>query len=163
MALSPCVPSRAKSGTTGTMRMSDHSWTWNSSCTIPSDTGAGRQLVDELLAQLNQAAWDEQDVFGIHLAFEEALVNAIKHGNQHDSAKSVHVVCKLSADIVRLEIRDEGGGFDPEAVPDPTEEENLEVPSGRGLMLMRSFMSMVEYNDVGNHVIMEKRRAEQTA
>ena len=143
--------------------MSDPSWTWNSDRTIPSDTGAGRQLVDELLEQLNGANWDEQEVFGIHLAFEEALVNAIKHGNRHDATKSVHVVCKLTSDLVRLEIRDEGAGFDPEAVPDPTEEENLEVPSGRGLMLMRSFMSMVEYNDTGNYVVMEKRRAEQVS
>jgi serine/threonine-protein kinase RsbW len=60
-----------------------------------------------------------------------------------------------------VEIADEGSGFNPEQVPDPTDPENLECPSGRGIMLMRSYMNRVEYNAAGNKVVMEKHR--QTA
>lgn len=137
--------------------MSDR-WTWTSDIRIPNNTTAGKQVVEELLAQLTQNSWGEHDTFGVHLAIEEAMVNAIKHGNQDDPEKTVHVSCQVSPDEVRIEIQDEGEGFDPADVPDPTEEENLEVPSGRGLMLMRTFMTSVEYNDAGNQVIMYKDR-----
>ena len=139
----------------------DREWVWSQEQTIPSDTSAGRQLLDALLSELTRQEWGEQDTFGIHLAVEEALVNAIKHGNGGDPAKSVRMVSKVSPSHVRVEITDEGQGFDPAAVPDPTEDENLEAPSGRGLMLMNCFMSHVEFNNVGNHVVMEKARSEE--
>lgn len=133
-------------------------WTWCHERHIASDTQEGRQVVDELLQQLQSENWSEHDIFGVHLAVEEALVNAIKHGNQLAADKSVHVWYKMSPEILRIEIEDEGGGFDPEDVPDPTMDENLEIPSGRGLMLMRSYMSRVEFNERGNRVLMEKKR-----
>ena len=136
--------------------MADHDWTWSQTVMIPSDTTEGRKIVSQLLEQLMREDWEEDDVFGIHLAFEEALVNAIKHGNQLDPDKSVHITMQTSATNVRIEIKDEGDGFSPEDVPDPTEEENLEIPSGRGIKLMRNFMSLIEYNDSGNLVVMEK-------
>ena len=139
----------------------DREWVWSQEHTIPSDTSAGRQLLDSLLSELTRQKWGEQDTFGIHLAVEEALVNAIKHGNGADPAKNVRMVSKVSASHVRVEITDEGHGFDPAAVPDPTEDENLEAPSGRGLMLMNSFMSHVEFNAVGNCVVMEKVRSQE--
>ena len=74
-------------------------------------------------------------------------------------ARRVAIVCRIGANLVHIEIEDQGPGFRPEDVPDPTDEENLENSSGRGIVLMRSFMSHVEYNDVGNRVIMEKQRA----
>ena len=117
-------------------------------------------LLEELLDELRRQDWEEKDVFGVHLAVEEALVNAIKHGNQEDPAKLVMVQTHVSATVVKIEVTDEGGGFDPEAVPDPTDDENLEAPSGRGLMLMKSFMSSVEFNDAGNHVAMTKVKGE---
>jgi len=61
-----------------------------------------------------------------------------------------------------MRIRDEGPGFCPEAVPDPTEEERLDMPHGRGVMLIRQTMTVVEYNDSGNQVIMVKRRAHES-
>jgi serine/threonine-protein kinase RsbW len=136
--------------------MTEERWTWSLERRIPSDTAAGKQVVDELLEQLKQRDWVEHDIFGVHLAVEEALVNAIKHGNQHDTHKSVSISYKMSPTRLRIQITDEGNGFNPDDVPDPTDEENLECPSGRGLMLMRSFMSSVQYNDVGNSVTMEK-------
>lgn len=135
-------------------------WSWNFDEHIPSDTGEGRRVLQELLMQLERHEWGEHDTFGIHLAVEEALVNAIHHGNQDDLEKRVHVVFRVSPTQVRIEISDEGSGFDPTSVPDPTEEENLEIPCGRGLMLMRNFMSLIEFNEVGNAVTMEKSRSE---
>ena len=131
---------------------------WTSERSIESDTTIGQQLLNEVLSQLKQHAWDEQDTFGVHLAVEEALVNAIKHGNQSDPDKKVHVVSRVSKTHFFIEIRDEGDGFNPGDVPAPTADENLESPSGRGLMLMRSFMSRVDINDAGNCVVMEKQR-----
>lgn len=133
-------------------------WIWSKVEKIPSDTGEARRILDELLSELAERQWGEEDTFGIHLAVEEALMNAIKHGNQRDPEKRVTVDTKVSGDLLRIEVQDEGNGFDPEDVPDPTLEENLELPSGRGLMLMRTFMSRVEFNDTGNQVLMEKRK-----
>lgn len=138
--------------------MATESWTWNAELVIPSETGAGKRVVDDLLEQLAAHQWSEHDVHGVHLALEEALVNAIRHGNRSDPEKQVHVSCKLSPQRLWIQIRDEGAGFNPDDVPDPTDPENLEIPSGRGIMLMRAFMSRVEYNDVGNCVEMEKQR-----
>jgi len=126
--------------------------------TIPSDCCAGREVMNRVLGELESVDWIQDELFGVQLAFEEAIVNAIRHGNRQDTAKQVHVRCKLSRDRLRIEIEDEGEGFNPLEVPDPTEEGNLEMPSGRGIMLMRSFMTRVEYNDQGNRVIMEKCR-----
>jgi serine/threonine-protein kinase RsbW len=133
---------------------------WNSVIerSIPSDSAEGKALISELLAELTQLSWGEHELFGVHLAVEEALVNAIKHGNRNDGSKQVHVVLKLAEQDIRIEISDEGKGFDPAAVPDPTDEENLEIPSGRGLMLMRNFMNSVEFSEQGTHVVMEKKR-----
>ena len=127
--------------------------------TIASRTEEGKIVLDEVLRRLEALQWSDSDLFSVRLALEEALVNAIKHGNGFDPNKTVAIVCRIAANLVRIEIEDQGSGFRPEDVPDPTDEENLENPSGRGIVLMRSFMSLVEYNDVGNRVIMEKQRA----
>ena len=136
--------------------MSGESGTWESRHDIPSELGAGKVVLDELLQKLEQLGWPQRDVFGIHLAVEEALANAIGHGNQLDPAKQVHVISSLSETLLRIEIADEGDGFDPGSVPDPTDPENLEADSGRGIMLMRNFMSRVDFSQTGNRVIMEK-------
>jgi serine/threonine-protein kinase RsbW len=115
------------------------------------------------MEQLGRQRWPERDVFSIRLAVEEALVNAIKHGNQFDTSKRVYVTCSLSPARLRVEIADEGQGFDPNSLPDPTDPENLDMPCGRGIMLMRSFMSRVEFNETGNRVVLEKDRSEADA
>ena len=68
----------------------------------------------------------------------------------------MNVACYISPGILRVEIVDEGEGFDPSKIPDPTDPANMMAPGGRGVMLMRHFMSLVEYNDTGNQVIMER-------
>ena len=131
---------------------------WRRAIDLPSERGASRLVMDDLLEQLGLHGWDPTDIFGIHLAVEEAIVNAIVHGNKLDPAKTVHVSCSVSPELARIEITDAGAGFDPASVPDCTLEERLEVPSGRGVMLMRSFMTRIEYNARGNSVLLEKRR-----
>ncbi len=133
--------------------------TWQTKRSIASDPAAGRQVVEEVLAELERQNWIAHDIFSIHLALEEALANAIKHGNGKDSAKQVHVQCAIFAEMIRIQVSDEGPGFTPEEVPDCTAEENLETPSGRGIMLMRNFMSRVEFRQPGNCVILEKEKA----
>ncbi len=131
---------------------------WRLSVDLPSERGASRKVTDEMLERLGAHGWSPSDIFAIHLAAEEAIVNAIVHGNRLDPAKKVHVECEVSSDVARISITDEGAGFDPASVPDCTAEERLEAPSGRGVMLMRSFMTRIEYNAKGNAVVLEKIR-----
>jgi serine/threonine-protein kinase RsbW len=126
---------------------------------IPSDTAAGQSVQERIVQLLEELSYDERDVFGVRLAIEEALVNAIKHGNRMDPTKTVRITCQVARDKVRIEIEDQGQGFQPEEVPDPTADENLERPCGRGIMLMRAFMSSIAFNESGNCVILEKHRS----
>ena len=126
---------------------------------ISSDTSLGHEIQERIINVLESQSYSDHDLFGVRLALEEALVNAIKHGNGMDPDKQVHIDCRFEVDRVRIVIEDEGGGFDVEAVPDPTADENLDKPGGRGIMLMRSFMNRIEYNDLGNRLVLEKVRA----
>jgi serine/threonine-protein kinase RsbW len=138
--------------------MSQSSGNWSIRISIPSAQAAGKQLVNLVRERLEQAEWSPHDVFSVHLAVEEALVNAIKHGNRLDASKQVHVECRGTDERFWIEIVDEGAGFDPDHLPDPTDDENLECPSGRGVLLMRNFMSRVEFSQQGKRVVMEKHR-----
>lgn len=138
--------------------MSEPQWIWQCDHSIPSRPEASRQVQDEILAQMERLHWGEHDVFSVRLAMEEALINAIKHGNHYDPSKRVQICCRIYPDLIRIEIEDEGKGFDLASVPDPTDPDNLESPCGRGIMLMRSFMSRVEFNETGNRVLMERAR-----
>lgn len=126
--------------------------------TIPSDLAEARRVQEVIAGALHAAGYTETDTFAIKLALEEALVNAIKHGNQMDPDKRVTVVFHVTPQRFDIRITDEGPGFNPDDVPDPTAIENLERPCGRGLLLMRGFMTEVEYHGRGNVVIMAKVR-----
>jgi serine/threonine-protein kinase RsbW len=125
---------------------------------IPSDLAEVRRIQALIEESLQACAFSEQDIFAIKLALEEALVNAVKHGNQMDPDKKVSVRYAVTPDRFDITIIDEGPGFNPEDVPDPTAIENLERPCGRGLLLMRGFMTEVEYQGKGNVVVMAKVR-----
>lgn len=103
---------------------------------------------------IRDAGYDEASTFAVRLALEEAVANAFRHGNGEDPGKVVTVEYRISDDEVWLAVQDEGSGFDPDAVPDPTEEANLEIPSGRGIMLMRAYMTDVAIVEPGNRVEM---------
>jgi serine/threonine-protein kinase RsbW len=124
--------------------------------TIPSDAAEARRIQDDIERLLHARHINDHDVFSIKLALEEALVNAIKHGNQMDRTKKVHIAYQLLPDRFHVQITDDGPGFDPSDVPDPTAFENLERPCGRGLMLMRHYMTEVAFNERGNRVTMSK-------
>lgn len=124
--------------------------------TIASDPDEARRLQDDLECLLRTNRFADNEIFGIKLALEEALVNAIKHGNQMDRSKQVHISYRVLPGRFEIHITDEGEGFDPEDVPDCTAVENLERPCGRGLMLMRHYMSRVEFKGHGNTVTMFK-------
>lgn len=88
---------------------------------------------------------DEDGAHDLSVSVRECVVNALKHGNKLDPAKRVRVDFGLEAGRIEVWIRDEGKGFDPEAVPDATAPENILNAAGRGLFFMRAFMSEVEY------------------
>ncbi len=136
--------------------MSREQTTWQHDFKLPSERGASRVVLDELLAQLGRFGWEQSDIFGVHLAAEEAIVNAILHGNQLDPDKAVQVACEVSSRHVQIRVTDEGPGFKPDTVPDCTRDDRLDMPGGRGLLLMRSFMTTIEYNERGNSVFLEK-------
>jgi len=126
---------------------------------IPSRPAAARKVEELLLGQASQYGYGESALFAIKLALEEALNNAIKHGNAGAPQKHIEVLFEVGPDQASITITDQGDGFDPSTVPDPTADENLEKPSGRGIMLMRAYMDEVRYNRKGNQVRMVKRRA----
>jgi serine/threonine-protein kinase RsbW len=135
---------------------------WTIEHTISSDLSAGQRVLDEVLSKIGCEGWSPRDLFGIRLALEEAVVNAIKHGNRLDRDKQVHVVCRSTCDGLWMRVADQGSGFNPEAVPDCTDPAHIDAPNGRGIMLMRNYMSRVEYNAAGNVVEMEKSRPAST-
>lgn len=123
-----------------------------------SDLGEVRLLQDRLEAALAAAGWTESEQFAIKLAVEEAVVNAIKHGNGMDPDKKVRIGYTITAARFDIRIEDEGPGFNPGDVPDPTTAEGIERPCGRGLLLINGFMDEVKYHGRGNVVTMTKNR-----
>ncbi len=137
------------------------------------------------LQQMMGDVWsiDRTDRLRSGTAFEEALLNALYHGNLEVSSdlkeidhaafydlveqrrvsspwreRRIRVSVRLTTEEIEVAIRDEGPGFDPSKLPDPTDPENLDRPCGRGVMLMRAFMDDVSYNDRGNEVRLRRRR-----
>jgi serine/threonine-protein kinase RsbW len=92
--------------------------------------------------------FEESDALNLALAVREVVINAIMHGNRSDPGRSVEVVLETNAEGLRARITDQGTGFDPEATPDPTLEENRLRTSGRGLLLVRSFVDDVKFRFV---------------
>jgi serine/threonine-protein kinase RsbW len=110
--------------------------------------------LNERMLELGIVQPDDSEVL---IALDEAIVNAIKHGNKCDPRKAVHIVAEFSVDGARFTISDEGAGFEREKVPDPTEPCRLLEPSGRGLLLINHIMDEVRFNQCGNRLEMFKR------
>lgn len=138
--------------------MSSAATRYSTDVVIPSDHAEARRVQEDIERELKTNRYAERDIFSIRLALEEALVNAMKHGNQMDRAKKVRVAYHVSAERFDVLIADEGTGFDPGELPDPTAVENIERPCGRGVMLMKHYMNHVDYNARGNSVCMSKLR-----
>ncbi|MFH0980052.1 MAG: ATP-binding protein [Planctomycetota bacterium] len=125
--------------------------------TIPTDLRAARTAVDVLVEKVEAAHYTVDAVFAIKLALEEAVANAIKHGNACDPSKQVLMRYAVSPQKCVIIIRDQGRGFSPEDVPDCTCAERLPLPNGRGIMLMRAYMDEVTYRKGGTEIYLMKR------
>lgn len=127
------------------------------SWTIPSTNAAAAQVQQQVVELIQAHGYKREAVFAVRLALDEALVNAVKHGNQNDPNKTVHVDFEIDDQRLIIQVEDQGVGFVPDELPDPTAEENLSRPNGRGVMLMRAYMTDVDFNKQGNRVILTKR------
>jgi serine/threonine-protein kinase RsbW len=123
---------------------------------IPSDFHEAKEIEDRIVEAACKCGYDDDTIFALRLSVEEALSNAIRHGNLYDTHKKVGVRYSVSPDRIDIYVTDEGRGFSPHEVPDPTAPENLENPSGRGIMLMRAYMNQVEFNESGNQIHLVK-------
>ncbi|MFN0121430.1 MAG: ATP-binding protein [Blastocatellia bacterium] len=106
--------------------------------------------------------FDEDTRYWINMALRESVANAIEHGNKYDPAKSVDVRFTIGSDALKVRVRDQGHGFDPARLPDPLDPQNLLNPAGRGILYMKTFMDLIEYErrpEGGMQVTMVKRRA----
>ncbi|MCI0485474.1 MAG: ATP-binding protein [Blastocatellia bacterium] len=124
---------------------------------IPSDLKYLDSVLDYLNERLLKLGIVSPESSEVLIALDEAIVNAIKHGNKCNPRKAVHIVAELSSDGARFTITDEGPGFAANEVPDPTEPSRLLKPSGRGLLLINHIMDEVCYNKCGNQIQMFKR------
>jgi len=116
----------------------------------------------QILSKLKANKFTREDIFAVHLALEEAFLNAIKHGNKMDPRKEVKIDYSVALDKIEITVADQGDGFDPGSVPDPRRGENLYKTEGRGLFLIRSYMDVVEFNKSGNRVRMVKYKGESS-
>jgi anti-sigma regulatory factor (Ser/Thr protein kinase) len=116
-------------------------------------------VLGNVAGTLDGLGYSAQDVLGVQLALGEAIVNGLRHGNGGDPLKCVRIRCSAGPDMMVAEVEDEGLGFNPGAVPDPTLPENLHRRAGRGLFLMRHFMTWVYFSRRGNCVTLCKLRS----
>lgn len=126
---------------------------------VESNSAGLKESRGWLISQLGSYGYCEDNAFAVRLALEEAFYNAVRHGNQMDTDKKVEITLSVGADKVEISMTDTGCGFNPNAVPDCRLGENLYKTEGRGLLLMRSYMDVVEFNEEGNSVHMVKYKA----
>lgn len=122
-----------------------------------SDSRRIRESSSRILEDLKGCGVGEKAEFEIKLCVEEAVRNAIVHGNRSDPKRQVRVSYWMDGDSLNIEIEDEGAGFDHESVKDPTKEDNLLRNSGRGVYLIKKLMDRVQYNSKGNKISMTKK------
>ena len=127
---------------------------------VPSDldyVGEAVELITRYCQSCPCALSPRRLRFNLRTALAEALANAIIYGNRQDPARLVHVRVQLGRDAVRIEVSDDGTGFDPSTVPDPTVPENLEREDGRGLFVLRHLVDHVTFNERGNCICLTLR------
>ena len=125
-----------------------------SSIVVESIPFAVVEVCRQILSKLEDFSFSKEDTFAVHLALEEAFSNAVTHGNKMDPHKKVRIDYSMDLDKIEISVTDQGNGFEPEAVPDPRFGKKLYEPDGRGLLLMQSYMDVVEFNERGNAVHM---------
>jgi serine/threonine-protein kinase RsbW len=128
---------------------------------LPSRIETVAQAAHAVADFVTRSGISEEAAYGIDMAVREAVTNAVVHGNGQDEGKAVELTLKSSPEAVEITVHDQGQGFNPEAVPDPTEDENILKTSGRGIFFMRTFMDEVSWTvrpEGGTTVRMLKRR-----
>ena len=131
---------------------------FETSLQIPSYTGFVTPVVERIVRKLRKARCIPGREADVRTALYEAVANAVIHGNRENVKKQVHIRCRYDAqECVLISVSDEGDGFDPKAVPDPTRPENLESEHGRGIFLMKAYMDEVRYEKGGTEVHLMKK------
>ncbi len=130
--------------------------TWMMEKTIHSEMDQAHKLVETIIGQLDSEGWNCREQFQIQMAVEESITNAIEHGNKRDATKTVKVACHINNHEFLIMIEDQGRGFDRDSLADCTQEDRIDQPRGRGVMLIESFMSEVEFLGCGNIVRMKR-------
>ncbi len=138
--------------------MVEPAWVWKLHESIPSDVDAGHKVIERLMSALEDLQWEGRDLFHVQMAAEEAMVNAVTHGNHQAPDKVVEIEFRAAQGSVYMRFKDQGKGFVPGELPDPRQEEHLECTNGRGVMLIKEMMNEVHYNACGNEVTMLKHR-----
>ncbi len=108
----------------------------------------------EIFQKLKSKGIKEDVLFDVRLCLEEAIINAIKHGNRKNKKKHVYISVKLSGRSIEITVRDEGKGFDYKNIPSPTKGKSLKRLSGRGIFLIRKLMDKVGFSNGGNTIKM---------
>ncbi len=120
-----------------------------------------RPVLERLEGWMRVLGFPDRDLFAVKLAVHEAAINAFRHGNLDDPTRSIILRYLVTAGEVLVEVEDQGLGFDPSQVPDPLAEEHLQRRGGRGLFLMRAYMTWVSFNREGNRVTLARQRSER--
>jgi serine/threonine-protein kinase RsbW len=128
--------------------------------TIGSSLNEGQDVRKQIMDEVARLGFNYHSTYALKLALEEALVNAIKHGNALDPAKKVLIEAKVTPKQAEIVIEDEGPGFDRAKVPDPTRDENLERCCGRGILLIESYMNTAQWTHGGRRLRMVKLNEE---
>ena len=127
---------------------------------VPTDLAVVEEVVDVVARHCLAGGLPPRRArFNLRVALSEALANAIIYGNGLDPEKRVDVRVVVAIGAVRVHVSDEGEGFDPELIPDPTLPDRVTRPDGRGLFLIRQLVDQVSFNDRGNAICMTLRRA----
>jgi serine/threonine-protein kinase RsbW len=126
---------------------------------LPSDVNCIEEAVELVTRHClagQQAAPSTR--FRLRVVLSEALSNAIVQGNREDDTKWVDVRAELGPEAIRVWVTDEGDGFNPDVIPEPTRPEQLDAARGRGLYLIRKLVDTVQFNEQGNSICMTLRR-----
>ena len=130
---------------------------------LPSDVRSIEHAVEYVVQRCQRCEeYADRLRLNFRVGLTEALSNAMLYGNGHDPEKSVRIEVTLVGGAVRARVTDEGCGFDPTSIPDPTTPDNLLKDGGRGMFLMRKLLDEVSYNERGNSVTLVLRLDEQS-
>jgi serine/threonine-protein kinase RsbW len=130
---------------------------------FPSTISLMHSVLNYLMKRVEKVGVINPESSNLFVALDEAFVNAVKHGNKFDADKIIRVSAEVSTKEARFTVEDEGEGFDVNAIPDPTNPENLFKATGRGVLIIHNIMDEVKYNERGNRLTMVKKpEAEQS-